>query len=204
MFYHTFFCYNNEYKLTIFTIMKEVYKMEKIIIKNNESYICAKCNGKCCRHHSCETHPDDVFGTESPSIERLLEFLSCGKYQIDWWDGDIREKFNIPYEENDYRDESYHIRPAHTNSLHTLFDPAYYGTCIFFVDGKGCMLDFEYRPYGGKALVPSHDMKCHSSYSKAESSRDWSKYHDMFETIRYEYGWTYNEDGTISFTKNNN
>ena len=176
--------------------------MEKVIIENNESSLCAKCNGKCCQRHSCETHPEDVFGKETPTIERLLEFLSCGKYQIDWWEGDIRDKFHIKYDDSTYKMVSYNIRPAHTNSLGNLFDPAYNGTCVFFVNGKGCELDFEHRPQGGKALVAC-ETGCKSTFSKAESCRDWFPYNEMIETIRFEYDWEYNEDGTITFTKKN-
>lgn len=169
-------------------------------IKNNEHSICATCNGKCCRHHSCEVHPEQVFGNEKPTIEKLIEFLSCGKYQIDWWEGDIREKYGIVSNDNSHRYESYYIRPTHTNSPNTLYDPAWNGCCVFFVDGKGCELDFEHRPYGGKILPPREDMKCVSSYTKSECCRDWSYFHDLFLELR-KYDYEYLANGTIKFTK---
>ena len=152
-------------------------------IKNNESSICAKCNGYCCRHMGCELHPQDVFGKEIPTIEKLIEFLSCGLYQIDCWDGDIREDMGIDIGENDeYYYRSYYLRPKHTNS-NRLFNASWGGTCIFFEDGKGCKLDWQHRPYGGKALVANEEKKCHSSYGKVKAALDWLPYHDMIEDV---------------------
>lgn len=165
--------------------------MEKMTMENNENVsVCAKCNGRCCRGNACETHPADVFGENEPTIERLIEFLSSGNYQVDWWEGDVNRGD---------RYVSYFIRPAHTNSIGELFDPSWGGTCVFFEDGKGCKLSFDERPFGGKALIPSEDGRCRSSFSKCESATAWYDFNRMFDQIREDYEWSYT--GTFTFTK---
>lgn len=166
-------------------------------IKNNEHSICAECNGACCRGMGCELHPKDVFGEEHPTIERLVEFLSCGFYQIDYWDGDIREHFDIEFDYDDYKGTCYYLRAKHTNS-NSLLNGSWGGTCVLFEDGKGCKLSWEQRPYGGKALIPNETKKCHSIYGKAKAALDWLEYRDLvIEALDLCDG--IQEEGTFSF-----
>lgn len=145
-------------------------------MKNNENATaCSMCGGHCCKTMSCHLSPRDVFKNEEPSIEKLIAFLSSGNYSVDWWDGDVK---------GGTRSETYYVRPRH-KGVPELFDPSWGGECIFLTE-NGCSLDWEHRPYGGKALVPSYEgghRKCHSDYNKFECCVEWYPLQEMFDTL---------------------
>lgn len=161
--------------------------IEKIVIENNETKnYCAECGGKCCLHNGCEVFPCDVFGDEEPTIEKLMEFLSSGRFAIDWWDGDVE-----PYDEY-YK--VYYIRSRHVGH-NDLYDEGWGGKCVSLTD-TGCSLDFAHRPTGGKALhcdgKENGRFICRASYSKKESVLAWRPFYDWLDGFKQT---TLNEKG---------
>lgn len=162
---------------------------EIIIEKNETPERCKICGGRCCKKKPCEMYPQDIFGTEEPTVERLKEFLSTDLYQIDWWEGDIEKEDDTKYE--DELPQIYFIRPREIEGIHMnfLYDPMFWGRCIFLTE-IGCMLTWEDRPTCGKSLECSIDkltgrpVPFDCDYTKEGAVREWRKIQYLFENIK--------------------
>lgn len=148
---------------------------------NETPDICASCGGRCCKSMSCEAFPQDIFGTEEPTYERLINFLKDGNWSIDCWEGDVRLDCGQDIPDDEYLYRCYYIRPRHVG-VNTLFDFSYGGCCSFLTE-TGCSLSWEQRPTAGKSLKAYSVNDCHSEYGKKEAALAWVPYHDWFERI---------------------
>jgi len=112
---------------------------------------CAGCGGRCCKRHAGALFPSDIKG---PMYRGLVELLSTGMYQIDWYDRNPMMSFEelrgytitlqtgeLKRIENRARmTKAYYIRPAHVETRGTLFDHSEeeMRTCVFWDGEKGC------------------------------------------------------------------
>ncbi len=112
---------------------------------------CAGCGGRCCKRHAGALFPSDIKG---PMYRGLVELLSSGMYQIDWYDKNPMMSYEelrgytitlqtgeLKRIENRARmTKAYYIRPAHVETRGTLFDHSEeeMRTCVFWDGEKGC------------------------------------------------------------------
>lgn len=130
---------------------------------------CAKCKGKCCKRMGCHFSPTDF---EETSYEYLKDVLYSGFVSIDWWD------------ERD-GSQGFYLRMRHIGA--PVVDPSWGGRCVMLTD-DGCLLSFEERPLGGRALKPSYDEGCHvTEYGKYECKKEWEPYHDILQRLHDEF-----------------
>lgn len=114
---------------------------------NEDNTICALCNGACCKSHPCAVFPQDVIPFTK---EHILEMVN-NKYTINWWEGDVIPNGNLY--------QVYYLMPR-TKSENTSYCGSWGGECIFFKNNKGCELEWNNRPTGGKSLIPNKEFKC--------------------------------------------
>ena len=140
--------------------------------------ICSKCGGKCCKLMPGACYPED-FGLPNDH-SKLNATLSCGKYAIDWWEGDARDDFEELL-------KTYFVRPATKNKEGVLYDPSWGGPCIFLSD-DGCTLDADERPLNCKKLEPKENEKCilHDGVSKQNAAIAWIPYQDKLKGRKHE------------------
>lgn len=168
------------------------------MIPNNENKeICAKCGGQCCKNCGCGFSTKDFKGEITK--EKILRLLETGAVSVDWWEGDPREDlaphledYYIPkYADKEKTSRGYFLRIKNIKA--NTYDPAFFGTCILLKE-DGCPIDFEHRPYQGKALIPKDDnmflggffITCDSDYSKQECALEWFQYYDILDQLKYE------------------
>lgn len=136
--------------------------------------VCSECGGRCCRHMSGGTEPED-FG---PDVEENLRAaFSSGRWSIDWWGGELGGEMDPMF-----------IRPRHKGA--PLVDPSFGGECVFLQE-DGCALEPEDRPMGCRRLEPVADGDCVSHVggavnAKEASVRAWLPYQDLLRELRDE------------------
>jgi len=112
---------------------------------------CASCGGRRCKRRAGALFPSDING---PMYRGLVELLSTGMYQIDWYDRNPMMSFEELRgytiilqtgelkrgESRAPRAKAYYIRPAHVETRGSLFDHSEgkTGTCVFWEGEKGC------------------------------------------------------------------
>lgn len=134
--------------------------IELTIINNNESSLCATCQGQCCKRAAGIYHPEQVI-----DIFNNPDFKEWGKtYQIDWWEGET---------------SIYWVRPVHTNSIGKKHDASWGGQCVNLTE-TGCKLTFEERPIQCQALEVQKDFNCNKGLSKADMRDLWKSYQYLF------------------------
>ena len=162
----------------------EVIEAIEITECNECREICRECNGFCCKGMGCEIFPQDVkkwFNTDTITTEMIVKMLQSKYIQLDWWEGDIREEFEYPEELlHDYIDRSFYLHMR--NKYDAAVDGSYGGMCRA-LGKEGCIISWEKRPTGGKALVPVESHKCESEMSKAECCLAWLPYLDILEEV---------------------
>lgn len=173
-------------------ITPEIVEAFQVTSNNECSDVCRKCGGICCKRMGCEIYPQDVkhwFGTDIITFEMIVKMLDSEYIQLDWWEGDIRDEFGYPDSvvDADYRDRSFYLHMR--NKYDAAIDGSYGGMCRA-LSTTGCIILWDKRPTGGKALVPTTTGKrdnCDSEISKPECCLAWSQYQDILERVFDEY-----------------
>lgn len=135
---------------------------------------CASCGGRCCKRHAGALFPSDI---KRPMYRGLVELLSTGMYQIDWYGKNPMMSFEElrgytitlqtgelkRIESRARRAKAYYIRPAHVETRGILFDHSEgkTGTCVFWDGEKGCTSTS--KPAQCRILKPNHEdtTKCY-------------------------------------------
>lgn len=142
-------------------------------IENNENTaVCAKCGGKCCKHYGGLFHPKDF---EEITEEALIKLIDKGDISIDW----------LEPEDFGYGQKIYFLRMRHVDAA--VIDPAFMGTCVHLTP-TGCDLPFDQRAYGCRSLQVDDNMNCSAGcYDKYEAAGDWLCYQDELKLITKHY-----------------
>ena len=152
--------------------MENQYEKEPIRIDNNENtQLCSKCGGKCCKNYAGAYHPHDFDKLET--IEDFERILIDGKMSIDWYEC---------FTEDDQ--PGYFIRPRHVGG--DVIDPSYGERCIHLTD-TGCELSFDERPYFCKKLEPRESTECGEVDNKRGYAEAWFKYNEILTKLRDKY-----------------
>ena len=141
------------------------------------SEVCTKCKGDCCKHYSGVTFPSDFGQSPEDIYDNLKAAIETHNMVIDWWDGDPRDG-------HDELNKGYFPRPAHKDSPWPR-DPSWGGECVF-LESTGCKLLLQDRPAGCRMLEPKSpsEAKCKSpGYGKQEAAIAWLPYRDAIERI---------------------
>lgn len=166
------------------------------VTESNENYEgCKKCGGRCCMNMGCEIFPQDVkkwFNTTIITKEIIFKMLNTGMVQVDWWEGDVRDEFNYPYEafeEMECMDKTYYLHMR--NRRDYVIAGSWCGGVCKALTPYGCSIPWDKRPTGGKALIPSpigNPRECvEAEVSKAECCLAWIPYQDIFQEVVSEY-----------------
>ena len=139
---------------------------------NSNTEICKKCGGDCCNRMGCHISPFDLKEISFDFIRALIDESNC--ISIDWWEGDAWE--------GNY-ERVYYLRLRNEDS--EIVDPSWHGKCSILTD-VGCSLSFQYRPKGGRGLIPSEE-DCCIVYSKYQCCEDWYPYYDILEELHDYY-----------------
>jgi len=141
-------------------------------MENNENKeLCQKCGGACCKRHPCQVFPCDL---KVVNVYEVLNLLKSG-YCFDYWEG----KTKIYWIQPKVKGNDDLIQPLWSNG----------GSCIFLIDGIGCILTFEERPSQGKALVPSKvTCKLNGNYTKEDCKNAWIPYQDILKQAMEYHG----------------
>lgn len=149
--------------------------------KNVNSKICSECGGECCKRCGCHFSPDDF---KEISFKILKKEIEKGYISIDYVDGEMI-----------YRSLGVYILRAR-NAGRPIFDTGYIreSGCILLSD-KGCKLDYEHRPSGGRLLIPTKNTTkflfgehriCSSTYGIEECCYEWMPHQEIiYELINY-------------------
>lgn len=155
---------------------KQIIKYSNIDNNENTS-MCSKCGGKCCKRLPGGYHPSD-FGCEI--TEELLESLINDPehpISIDWYDDFIYEDKSYP--------RGYYIRPRVIDG--DAVDGSWGGVCNNLTE-TGCSLSWDDRPWSCKLLAPSENGHCGHQYDeKLSCAVAWLPYRDMIEHIVEKY-----------------
>lgn len=140
---------------------------------NENKSLCATCPTVCCKRMGCALSPEDLTG-KGISITRanLIRFIESGRWSIDWWEGDIVTG-------GEY-DRIYYLRARHVNA--PIVDPSWGGICASLTP-SGCSLSWEDRPKEGRAVIPSPNYKCTSTYGKRDYVMEWRQYQSVLEEV---------------------
>ena len=157
-------------------------KKDYSISKNVNTEICSKCGGKCCKRCGCHFSPDDF---QEISFDFLKNELEKGYISIDYVDGEmIYREFGV-----------YILRVRNQDA--PIVDLGYKRSPCVLLTEKGCKLDYEHRPTGGKLLIPSSERlsifgvierRCTSTYSIDKCCYEWESHqkllHDLAEYFK--------------------
>lgn len=125
-------------------------------------------------------------GLAHPEEINFQETVKSGKWAIDCWDGDPREKHSHGKIYRDFFHQVYYFRPKTKENEEYLTDFSWGGECIFLSD-KGCVLPAEKRPYECRELEPKPDFQCKSHNNKQNIIFLWLPYQKEIRQILKEY-----------------
>lgn len=151
-------------------------KKDYEISKNVNTEICSQCRGKCCKLCGCHFSPDDF---EEISFNFLKKEMEKGYISIDYVD---REMI--------YQDKGGYILRTRNQDAPVVDTGFRRKPCILLTE-KGCKLDYEHRPTGGKLLIPSvnefkREKNCHSNYSIKDCCYEWEPHQKILhELVEY-------------------
>lgn len=131
-----------------------------------ESAMCKKCGGACCKQMGCHYSPSDF---SEITYESLMAEIKKGHISIDWWEGECDEYF-------------LRIR----NVERQVVDPSWGGTCSL-LSKNGCVLKFEDRPLGARALEPKRDrygFQCVQHYTKEDCKNEWAAHNNILAALK--------------------
>lgn len=167
--------FDNLFKLMFRDSEPRSIKKDYSDTKNINSKVCSQCGGKCCKRCGCPFSPDDF---EDISFEYLKKELEKGYISIDYVDGEmILEDFGI------------YILRARNQDMPIVDVGFRRGTPCILLTEKGCKLDYEHRPSGGKLLVPdqefeSHEsLRCHSNYDMDDCCHEWKPHQKILSQL---------------------
>ena len=152
---------NIEYPKLEYRSVKKDYDVSK----NVNSEVCSKCGGYCCKRCGCHFSPDDF---EDVSFEGLKKEIEKGYISIDYVDGEeIYQRIGV-----------YILRIRNEGA--PIVDLGGGRTKCILLTEKGCKLDYEHRPSGGKLLIPSSvlsngkiNLLCKSRYDIRDCCYEW-------------------------------
>ena len=133
------------------------------------SKICSECGGECCKKCGCHFSPEDF---KEISFDFLKKEMEKGYISIDYVDGEmILEPVGI-----------YFLRIR--NRDFPIVDTGYNrGTPCILLTEKGCKLEYEKRPAGGRLLIPKENKKCYSKYEVEDSCKEWKPYQGILHQL---------------------
>lgn len=147
--------------------------------KNVNSLMCIECGGACCKMCGCHFSPDDF---EEISFESLKIEIDKGYISIDYVDGEII-----------YQDFGVYILRIRNQDAPVVDIGLRKRTQCILLTEKGCKLDYEHRPTGGKLLVPnsassfSHQMNCKSNYNISDCCYEWAPHKKLLYQLSKYY-----------------
>lgn len=145
------------------------------INKNVNSSICAECGGTCCKGCGCHFSPDDF---KNISFESLKKEIEKGYISIDYVDGEMI-----------YSDVGVYILRIRNQGAPIVDIGFGIRTPCVLLTKKGCKLDYEHRPTGGKLLIPSsissfcHEMACKSRYNISDCCYEWLPHKKLLQKL---------------------
>lgn len=145
------------------------------IAKNVNESLCTKCGGTCCKNCGCHFSPDDF---EEISFEFLKKELEKGYIAIDYVDGEMI-----------YSDRgAYFLRIRNQEEPIAQLEDRRRRPCILLTE-KGCKLDYQNRPTGGKLLIPKEStnqkglMVCESKYRIKDCCYEWMPHQKVLKQL---------------------
>ena len=151
--------------------------------------LCSECNGQCCQIASGCAFPCDFGLTDPahPDYSKLIEALNSGNWTIDKWSGDPR------VHDVDAPITGVHlVRPRQLGDIGLYDDRWYGGVCVFWVDGKGCKMGSDERPYQCRMLEPrkhrltskpGRDCISHDDSDRRDAAEDWLPYNEWLSNF---------------------
>lgn len=143
---------------------------------NENRPACKKCGGQCCKNMGCHISPNDMREITVESIIALMDETNC--VSLDWYEGHPVD--------TDKDGPWYFLRIKNQGA--SMIDPSWGGQCCL-LQSDGCPLLFQYRPMGGRALLPlgSQEPECTMGYTKEQCVIDWQPYQDILAKVRDHY-----------------
>jgi hypothetical protein len=140
-------------------------------IKYENTTLCTKCGGKCCKHNGCHFSPEDI--KVEITLENLKALIDEGNISIECWDGDPRT--------DDCSGVSVYYLRMRTQIKFTKSPIVHaswgFETCVLWTE-KGCPLKFEDRPKGARMLIPKEN-GCEGLYTNQHAAIDWIPYQEI-------------------------
>lgn len=160
---------------------------------NTNEKMCFTCKGKCCVHFGGDIYPQDVkkwFNTDTITIDMIVTLLRSGMVQIKYTEcyvSDIMPQVLDKYENVDRRG-------CYTLCMRegcSTIDYIESGNCGCYNYYHGCMLPWEFRPTGCKAIIPTETRLCNCREYKNLNFYTcmvaWIPYTDILREIIYDY-----------------
>lgn len=160
------------------------------ILNTENRDICGPCGGACCKNMPGSTHPDEWGSTPQEISEAVTKALLSGRWSVDWWEGDPRDRITEGPEDDIYAprytapgmplkewiadkdgfveetiDEDYlyramYVRPRRKGA--DISDPGYPNPKMpcNFLKPHGCEMKHDARPSECRSLVPDKSGNC--------------------------------------------
>lgn len=146
------------------------------ISKNVNSEICTECGGQCCKRCGCHFSPDDF---KEINFDFLKKEIEKGYISIDYVDGEMI-----------YQNIGVYILRVRNQCAPVVDFSFGQRPCILLTE-KGCKLDYEHRPSGGKLLIPSNEFyglfeskrMCASKYSIKDCCYEWKPHQKILYNL---------------------
>jgi Fe-S-cluster containining protein len=140
-------------------------------MNNENSFICQKCGGACCKSLPGMMFPEDVLAlADTTDMAAALAYAFANQFVVDWWEGDVTKPGQLG-------GVTYFIRPRAKNDDRPVRNSSWGGTCVF-LGQNGCVKVYAQRPRVCRELSPrpGGSDKCMPGAGKYEAALAWVPY----------------------------
>lgn len=143
------------------------------MIELENTKICKKCKGKCCKKSGCDYYINDF---ESLKIDYLENKLKSGEISI----VACLNFQTLPNGQKTFEPILY-LRARNINR--SVVDLISMKTTCSLLTETGCSYTFENRPSGGKNLIPKENNECYPKENQLEKIKEWLPYQKILSRL---------------------
>lgn len=164
-----------------FRFFKSMHISEVSDYDLEDTELCEKCGGRCCKHCACFYSPYDF---EKVNYETLSKLIEKGYVSIRYFTRRFSKQKSGVF-----------ILTIRNKGAEAVDIPSRQTGGCSVLTATGCPFSFEDRPTGGQRLVPisvtdsygrTH-LRCIQTYGIEDACREWLPYNELLRTLAYDY-----------------
>lgn len=146
---------------------------------DKHSKVCSACKGACCKKAPCPFSPRDFADLSYNGLKQRIQKGDIAIQRIPY-----EAKYDFPIMDG----TTYYLTARGIKS--PISTRAYQKDtrCIMLTE-NGCKFDYEHRPLGGKALIPSSEGECLQFYEFELCIMEWKPYQDVLKKLYKHFRW---------------